>query len=46
MPARSAAESMPSRTTSAAPPVAAPAMIRAEAPADWMNVLIDGFGPM
>ena len=37
---------MPSRTTSAAPPVAAPAMMRADSPPDWMNVLIDGFGPM
>jgi len=37
---------MPSRTTRAAPPVAAPATMCADSPPDWMNVLIDGFGPM
>ena len=36
----------PRATTSAAPPVAAPAMMRADSPPDWMKVLIDGLGPM
>ena len=37
---------MPSATTRAAPPVAAPAMMCADSPPYWMNVLIDGLGPM
>jgi hypothetical protein len=46
VPFRSLGDEMPSRTTSAAPPIVAPATMRAETPPDWMKVLIDGFGPM
>lgn len=37
---------MPGCTTSAAPPLAAPATMRADWPAEATNVLMAGFGPM
>ena len=46
VPARSAGVSMPSRTTSEAPPDVVPATIRRAAPSDLAYPLIAGFGPM
>jgi hypothetical protein len=44
-PVRSFGESIPSRTTRAAPPEVVPEMMRSARPSDWTKPLIDGLGP-